>query len=151
MADLNSFNGTGRLGKDVEMREVGEYKVVSFSIAISGSKKDDVTWLTCVAWNKQAEFMSRYACKGSHLRVSGRIQVRQHNDKYYTEIVANEYDGVQILAGWKDQGDQPGGQNNQRSQHQQGTGGDQRQQNNPQGGVCTDQPGCMCPECEIPY
>jgi len=118
MADLNSFNGTGRLGKDVEIRQAGESKVVNFSIAIDGHKKDDTTWLTCVAWNKQAEFLSNYAQKGSHVRVSGRIQVREHNDKYYTEVVCYE---VQILNGWKDRDhQQPSNQqNNQQGGYQQ--------------------------------
>lgn len=125
MADLNSYNATGRMGQDITLRDAGDSKVCNFSIAIQGIKKDETTWINCVAWKQQAEFLANHAKKGSHLRVSGRLQVRKHEDKVYTECVAYE---VQILSGWKEEQQQ---QQQPQQNQQQGGGGYQEPPFNP--------------------
>ena len=63
----------GRMGKDPEIREVGESKVANFSLAVTekgftrkdGSKVEDHTeWFNCTAWNGLANVMEQYVKQG---------------------------------------------------------------------------------------
>lgn len=88
----------GRLTRDPELRHTDSGKAVcSFSIAInSGYGEEQRTdFVNCVAWNKTAEFVSKYFTKGKMIIVSGRITSRTWTDKdgrkcYATEVVTNE-------------------------------------------------------------
>ena len=79
----------GRVGKDPEIREVSDTKLATFSLATSKKiKGEEVTqWHNCKAWGKLAEVIESYIKKGSTLFVEGEIQYRQHEGKYYTDIV----------------------------------------------------------------
>ena len=81
MANLNSCNFSGRLAKDPEIREAGGKTVAQFSIGVSGYKKDETTWIDCVAWEKTAEVCQQYLHKGSFVVVSGRMKQRTWEDK----------------------------------------------------------------------
>ncbi len=35
-------------------------------------------YITCVAWNKQAEFVSSYFSKGKYIAISGRLDMREY-------------------------------------------------------------------------
>lgn len=76
MANLNSCNFSGRLAKDPEIREAGGKTVAQFSIGVSGYKKDETTWIDCVAWEKTADVCQQYLHKGSFVVVSGRMKQR---------------------------------------------------------------------------
>ena len=89
---LNKVLLIGRTGKDPEIKNVGEHKVASFSLATSRKIKGEETtqWHDCRAWNKLAEIMEQYVKKGDPLYVEGEIQYRKHEDKYYTNINVNQ-------------------------------------------------------------
>ena len=104
MRDLNSVILTGRLGKDVELKTTPGGKYVStFSLAVNFDDKTD--WMMCKAWDKAAEAMSKFAHKGDHLTVAGRLVNREyeHNgeNRKITEVVvdriifADRKEGVQ--------------------------------------------------------
>lgn len=83
---LNKIIIMGRLTKDVELRKTGDAtSVASFTIACerdfgqNGQKETD--FFDIVAWNKTADFMSKYFSKGRMAVVSGRLQIRSWNDK----------------------------------------------------------------------
>lgn len=103
---MNSFNGVGRLTRDVDLRYTQSGKAVgNFTLAINRQFKNqktdeyDADFINMVAWGKQAENLANYMKKGSQVGVTGRIQTRTFEDKngktvYVTEVVA---DSVQFL------------------------------------------------------
>lgn len=85
---LNHIVLMGRLTRDPELRRTGSgIAVASFSLAVdrdfgskeSGEKETD--FIDIVAWRNTAEFVSKYFTKGRMAVVSGRLQIRNWNDK----------------------------------------------------------------------
>ena len=98
---LNVVAIMGRLAADPQMRQTQAGKsVCSFRIACDRGRKDangqnQTDWLDVVAWDKAADFVSRYFSKGSMIAVTGRLQSRNYQDKNGNnrtaiEIVANQ-------------------------------------------------------------
>lgn len=99
----NKVQLIGRLGQDPEIRtlESGK-KVAHFNLATNesyknseGTKIDETTWHSIVAWNGLAELTSRYLSKGKEVCIEGRINYRTFTDKNgnqksVTEIVATD-------------------------------------------------------------
>lgn len=71
---------SGRLVRDPELRRSQSGKAVtSFSIAVDRpGVKDKTDFIDCVAWEKKAEFVSRYFRKGQRIEVSGIITSRTY-------------------------------------------------------------------------
>ncbi len=88
----------GRLTHEPELRQTGTGRsVCSFSIAVNNGYGENrkADFINCVAWNKTAEFVSRYFTKGKMIIVIGRITTRAWEDKdgkkcYATDVVADE-------------------------------------------------------------
>ena len=85
---LNHIVLMGRLTRDPELRYTGSnVPVASFSIAVdrdfgrgeNGEKQTD--FINVSAWRQTGEFVSKYFTKGSMIVVSGRLQIRNWNDK----------------------------------------------------------------------
>ena len=85
---LNHLSIMGRLVRDPELRRTGSgIAVTSFTVAVDrdfggrdgGEKETD--FIDCVAWRQTGEFVSKYFTKGSMIVVSGRLQIRNWNDK----------------------------------------------------------------------
>ena len=85
---LNHIVLMGRLTKDPELRRTASgTSVATFSIAVerdfgnreTGDKETD--FIDIVAWRQTAEFVSKFFSKGRMAVVSGRLQIRQWNDK----------------------------------------------------------------------
>ena len=85
---LNHITIMGRLTRDPELRRTGSgIAVASFTVAVDrdfggrdgGEKETD--FIDCVAWRSTGEFVSKYFTKGSMIVVSGRLQIRNWNDK----------------------------------------------------------------------
>lgn len=94
---MNRCELTGRLTRDVEIRDVGENKVARFTIAVDRRKKDESDFISCVAWNKTGEIIAKHFQKGAMIGVSGRIQTgsytnREGNKVYTTDVVVDEFD-----------------------------------------------------------
>jgi len=101
--DLNNCSFIGRLGRDIELKYTpsGE-AVANFSIACgddykdkNGQKVEQTNWINIVMFSKRAELAAQYLKKGSRLYVSGKQitrkwQDKNNQDRYTTEIVANE-------------------------------------------------------------
>ena len=78
---LNHVALQGRLTRDPELRSTGSgIPVTSFSLAVNG-KKDDATFIDCVAWRGTAEAICQYLGKGRMMVVEGSLQSREWNDK----------------------------------------------------------------------
>ena len=85
---LNHIIIMGRLTRDPELRRTGSgVAVASFTLAVDRdfSPKDggerETDFIDCVAWRQTGEFVSKYFTKGSMIVVSGRLQIRNWNDK----------------------------------------------------------------------
>lgn len=69
----------GNVTKDPEMRQVGESKVVKFSIAVSRPyKKNDrnvTDFFECEMWGNRADYVSTHAVKGVPVVVTGRVEI----------------------------------------------------------------------------
>ena len=107
---INKVILIGNLGRDPEFRNTASGSMVTnVTIATSEQWKDKQTgenqvrteWHRVVFFNRLAEIVSKYAKKGQQIYVEGRLQTRKWqdqsgNDRYTTEIVANE---MQMLGG----------------------------------------------------
>ena len=85
---LNHITIMGRLTRDPELRRTGSgIAVASFTLAVDRdfSPKDggerETDFIDCVAWRQTGEFVSKYFTKGRMAVVSGRLQIRNWNDK----------------------------------------------------------------------
>ena len=69
--NLNSWTATGRIGRDVEIRDTNSGGKVA-NIVLAVSDKDSTFWAKCVAFNKTAETISQYVSKGDELTIQAR-------------------------------------------------------------------------------
>lgn len=85
---LNHIVLMGRLTRDPELRRTGSgVAVASFTLAVDrdysgrdGSERE-ADFVDIVAWRNTAEFVSKYFSKGRMAVVSGRLQIRDWQDK----------------------------------------------------------------------
>lgn len=96
---INKVILMGRLTRDPELRHTGKgTPVTTFSIAIDNGYGDNkrTDFINCLAWNKTAEFVTKYFAKGKMIIIAdGRISTRSWETQdgkraYATEVVANE-------------------------------------------------------------
>lgn len=105
MSNLN-FNRViigGRLVKKPELLSIqnSDNSVCNFTVAVSRANKvegqADADFFNCTAFNKTAEFLTKYFDKGSAIMVEGRLQQRSYinrdNQRVWTTetIVSNLY------------------------------------------------------------
>ena len=85
---MNQIVLMGRLTRDPELRHTQTgTAVASFSLAVDrgyaskdgGERQTD--FIDIVAWRQTAEFVSKYFTKGQMAAVTGRLQIRDWNDK----------------------------------------------------------------------
>lgn len=118
---MNKVQIIGRLTKDVEIRYTNTQKaVVQFTVAVdrklSKEKKaqaeQTADFINCVAWNGSAEFLNKYAGKGTKVGVVGHLATRSYDGKngkvYLTEVIVEE---LEIADGWKTEDDGTGVEN----------------------------------------
>jgi single-strand DNA-binding protein len=99
----------GHVGKDPEVKTVGDNKVATFSMAMTdkgyttrdGKEIPDRTeWVNIVAWRGLASICEGYVKKGSMLYVEGRLTTRSYEKDgtkfYVTEVVA---ENLQLCGG----------------------------------------------------
>jgi len=100
----------GNLGADPEVRyTAGGSAVANIRLATaetwrdreSGEQQERTEWHRVVFFSRLAEIVGEYLKKGSQVYIEGRLQTRkwqdkEGNDRYTTEIVANE---MQMLGG----------------------------------------------------
>lgn len=100
---INKVILIGNLGADPEIRYTQSgTPVVNFRIATTerwknqdGQQQEQTEWHHIVAWRRLAEICGEYLSKGSRVYIEGKLQTRKWqdqngNDRYTTEIVANE-------------------------------------------------------------
>lgn len=107
---INKATLIGNLGADPEIRYTTNGSAVanvrlataeSWRDKETGEQQERTEWHRVVFFGRLAEIVEQYLRKGSQVYVEGRIQTRKWqdrdgNDRYTTEIVANE---MQMLGG----------------------------------------------------
>ena len=80
---VNFYVLQGRLTKDVEMRNVGDASLCSFTVAWSEKYKDKETqlFMDCQAWRGTADFINKYFAKGQEIIVEGKLHTEKWQDK----------------------------------------------------------------------
>lgn len=83
---LNIITIMGRMVRDPELRRTGNsHAVASFTVAVerdyAQNGQKEVDYIDCVAWRQTGEFVSKYFKKGNMIVVTGRLQIRNWNDK----------------------------------------------------------------------
>ena len=143
---LNQINIIGNLGKDPELRYTPSGDAVcNFSVAVTekyknkqGEPQEETEWFNVVVWRNLAEICGKYLTKGKPVYIGGKIKTRSYDDRdgnkrYMTELVASN---MEMLGSKGDSGMSPNAVANQ-------LGGTVEK--------CTQQLGCMCPACNIPF
>lgn len=97
MASVNKVILVGHLGRDPEVRYVGDEAVCNFSIATtekwkskSGEPMEATEWHRISAWGRLAEIVGEYLRKGSLVYIEGKLQTRKYNDKDGVEKSSTE-------------------------------------------------------------
>lgn len=107
---INKVILVGNLGQDPQTRAMPSGKaVVNLRIATTdqwrdkqtGENKENTEWHTVVMFDRLAEIAAEYLRKGSQVYIEGKLRTRkwqdkEGNDRYSTEIVAND---MQMLGG----------------------------------------------------
>lgn len=86
--DINSVFIIGRLTAAPELRYTsGGSPVANFTVAnnreykVNGEKKQFVSFVPCIAWNKLGEIIAKYCKKGQRVGIEGRLQQRSWEDQ----------------------------------------------------------------------
>lgn len=138
---INKVILIGHLGQDPEVRFTPSGSAVAnLSLATSDSWKDKQSgerqerteWHRVVLFNKTAEIAQQYLKKGAKVYIEGRLQTRKWQDqngqdRYSTEIVANDMQMLDGRGGDAQGGQQGGYQPPQQPQAPQQQGGYQHQ------------------------
>ncbi|MCK9603116.1 MAG: single-stranded DNA-binding protein [Candidatus Omnitrophica bacterium] len=109
MASFNKVLLIGNLTKDPELRYTPQgTAVVNLRMAVNRKfrtknqeLKDEVCFITVVAWDKQAETCNQYLHKGSPLLIEGRLQSRSWEDNagQKRNVIEVRAERVQFLGG----------------------------------------------------
>lgn len=99
---MNKVILIGRLCAEPEVRYTRNQKpVATYRLAVDRQVKQEgqaeADFLTCVAWNKGAEFASKYLHKGTKIAIEGQIRTRSYEDKdgkrvFATEIIVDRHE-----------------------------------------------------------
>lgn len=100
---LNQVVLMGRITREPDTRFIQNTNnsVTRFSIAVdrdykaANEERPRTDFISCIAWNKTGEFISKYFKKGSMIAVTGSIETGSYTDRdgkkiYTTEIRVNK-------------------------------------------------------------
>ena len=100
MQNCNKAIIIGRLGRDPELKKIGNGTLCELRVATSekystkdGQQKESVEWHTVSVWDGQGELAARHLKKGSAVFVEGKIETRMYEKngekRYSTSIRAS--------------------------------------------------------------
>ena len=105
---------SGNIGKDAELRDTRDSKVLSFNVGVKNGYGRDAgsVWYRCSLWGKAAEAFAGGLTKGTKVFITG-------------DLTHDEYEGkpqFNVRVGSIDTGPRPQGQSDSGSQAQAGGG-----------------------------
>lgn len=87
---MNNVILIGRLTSDPELKQNEKYTQCKFTLAVN-RLKEGADFISCIAWNKQAELINKYLHKGNQVAIEGRIQTGSYDGKngkvYTTDVI----------------------------------------------------------------
>jgi single-strand DNA-binding protein len=95
---MNHCSLIGRLVRDVELKTTEKSSVVRFTLAVNRQYKKEgeerqADFISVVAFNKTAEFISKYFSKGSQMAIVGKINTGSYEKEgqkiYTTDVIAD--------------------------------------------------------------
>ena len=109
---MNKVILMGRLTRDPDIRQgQGDSTTVArYTLAVDRRfKKDEADFINIVSFGKAAEFVDKYAHKGTKLVVTGRIQTGSYTNKegqkvYTTDVVAEDQEFAESKGSSNDEG-----------------------------------------------
>jgi len=111
---INQVTLVGNLGADPEVRSLNDGgKVTNVRVATTetwmkdGERREKTEWHRVTIWGEPSAKYLAYAKKGTKVYVQGKLTTRKWSDqdgveRYSTEIVVNEINGVKILDGGRE-------------------------------------------------
>lgn len=116
----------GKLGGDVELKDVNGTALAKFSVAqnVGYGDKKSVNWFSVSIWGGQAKsnFVD-YLKKGQMVQVVGELSTREHNGKTYMEVRSYSCNLAGSPSNSQPQQSQPKPQQQQGYGHQAQNGG----------------------------
>ena len=106
---MNKVILMGRLTKDPVVSQSGNTTIARYTLAANRQSKDDsADFISCVGFNKTAEFIKKYLQKGMQMLIIGSIRTGSYKNKegqtiYTTDVVVNEH----YFCGTKEVKEQP--------------------------------------------
>lgn len=104
---MNKVILTGNIAREPEARTT-QNGIMSMTLDLAVQRrfvdkqtgKREADFIRCVLWRQAAEYVQKYAQKGTKLGIEGRLEVRDYTDKdgnkrYMTEV---QVDQVEILS-----------------------------------------------------
>ena len=135
---INKVILVGNLGKDPEVRYMPNGGAVanitlatseSWKDKQSGEQKEQTEWHRVVFYQRLAEIAGEYLKKGSKVYIEGKLRTRKWQDKdgqdkYMTEIIADEMQMLDSRGGAGSSNDSPKSEKSSSSQHSEPAGMD---------------------------
>lgn len=78
---MNNITIAGNITRDIEIRNVGNDPVGSFSVADNQGKDKQAIFWNCQLWGKRATSLAPYIVKGQTVTVSGTISEREYTNR----------------------------------------------------------------------
>lgn len=98
---MNKVVLIGRLVAKPELKETSsKNNYTKFTMAVNRKIKDETDFINCIAWNKQAELITKYFDKGNLIAIDGSININKYTDKDNNnresiEVVIDNFDFVE--------------------------------------------------------
>lgn len=102
---MNNVNLVGRLTKDPQLSQSKQgQNYVRYTVAVDQytSKEKTAEFIPCISFGKTAEFLTKYASKGSYVSVEGTLRSswrEKQTIKYLDTIVVGSK--INLLTNWK--------------------------------------------------
>jgi len=83
LPNLSSITIAGHLGRDAELKNVGDSQVCSFSVAVTKRRKgnESTAWYACQLWGTRGERLAEHLTKGKAVIVVGELVPREYKGK----------------------------------------------------------------------
>jgi single-strand DNA-binding protein len=121
---MNSITVAGQLGKDSELKQIGQDQVLSFSVADSQGREKPTIWWNCQLWGKRATSLQQYLIKGQAVTVTGSVSQRTYTDKNGLEKISTDVrvNDVALQGGKRDESPRQAAPQRQQVQKPHGGG-----------------------------
>lgn len=108
---------TGHIGSDARVNQVGERRVVNFSVAVnrrypdkeSGEMIEETTWVNCAKWENREGNVWKYLKKGTQVLVEGdpSFKIYRKQDNTPGTDISLRVTTLELLGSKKESSDQP--------------------------------------------